>query len=243
MRKHTFLLVTCCSLYLALPRQAIAQSPGYTLPGMEGMRMVPDTDPFTPNTFIGSFSMDMTAGENGKHDITSTIHYFTSSEKTLLRMEQGAALTDHKAKLQYMLMDMGGGKQAMRMAKMKMILSEKNGAAAGKEPRFAETGETRLIEGHTCKKVIAQFDDGTWTGWVTEDIKAPIADIMRSLGGAQGAKGMDKLKGFPLEYTWTSTDGKETVTCVIKDLKTGTVDENLFSLDGYSVMEVPGVGR
>lgn len=247
MLKHTLLnLITIGAFTIALTPRVCAQSPGLSLPGMDGMRMVPDTATFTPNSFIGSFRMEMKVGEAGKQEVPNTIHYFSNSEKTLMRMPQGSTLIDHKAKLQYVLMDTEGGKRAMRMPKMRMVFAD-NESTKGKVPQFKETGETRTIQGHVCSKVIALLDDGTWTGWVTEDIRTPFADIMRSMSGrVHGAKDMDKLKGFPLEYLWTSTDGKRSVACTIDELKVGSVDEGVFSLDGYSVLDMPampGMGR
>ena len=46
-----------------------------------------------------------------------------------------------------------------------------------------------------------------------------------------------------MEMTSESIDGKEKSTMYTKDLQLGPVDEHIFSLDGYKMMEIPGMGQ
>ncbi|MBK6410311.1 MAG: hypothetical protein IPF78_11575 [Flavobacteriales bacterium] len=46
---------------------------------------------------------------------------------------------------------------------------------------FTVTKETKTIDGHLCKKVIARNEEGTWTAWVAQDIPTPFADLLRSM--------------------------------------------------------------
>lgn len=211
-----------------------------------GMQMVPDTDPFNPNAFVGSFRMVMTMQDEKGGPTTQEVHYFSSADRTLMRMGGGAegmsTITDHKGKWTYMLMNSGGQKNALKTPKMKVV--DARADAPSDPPEITETKETKVLEGRTCTKVIVKNDDGTWTGWVAKDIAAPFSDIARNLGaaGGQERKGLDQVKGFPLEYEWVDVNGSDRISCLVKDLKVGQVDASVFSLDGYQVMELPAMG-
>jgi len=221
-----------------------------------GIQMVPDTDPFMPNVFIGSFNMEMHIYENGKEQKQSpaNVSISSSAEKIAFHTtvpgvkEQMRMIIDQKEKWQYMLVDDGkGNKMAMKTRKMKVIGTEeeKNTNAADVQV----TDETKTIDGHLCKKLIAKSEDGTWIGWMAQDIEVPFELFMRDMqrgGGNFHDDAITGIHGFPLEYEWTSTDGKERMQSFIRDLKVGKVDEKVFSLDGYQVMELPtmpGMGR
>lgn len=220
------------------------------------IQMVPDTDPFMPNVFIGSFNMEMHIYENGKEQKQSpaNVSISSSAEKIAFHTtvpgvkEQMRMIIDQKEKWQYMLVDDGkGNKMAMKTRKMKVIGTEeeKNTNAADVQV----TNETKTIDGHLCKKLIAKSEDGTWIGWMAQDIEVPFELFMRDMqrgGGNFHDDAIAGIHGFPLEYEWTSTDGKERMQSFIRDLKVGKVDEKVFSLEGYQVMELPtmpGMGR
>ncbi|MBL7944453.1 MAG: DUF4412 domain-containing protein [Flavobacteriales bacterium] len=213
-----------------------------------GMQLVPDTDPFTPNSFIGSFTMEMHLFENGKEQqhspVNTTIH--SSAEKIAIEGRSSAAketmrmIIDQKEKWQYVLMDDGAGtRMAMKTRKMKVVDDTPDAHIAGD---VQMTDETKTIDGHVCKKMIAKDEEGTWVGWMAQDIDVPFHSFMNNVANTGGDIHDDALvgvHGFPLEYEWTSTDGKERVQCTIRELKQGTVDEKAFSLEGYQVMEIP----
>lgn len=255
MRKH-ILPLAAGALLLATTTTAQVDMNAILQQSGSNMRMEPDTDPFVPNAFVGSFTMDMHFFENGKESknspMISTIH---SSESKLAfdskppeMKESVRMIIDQKEKMQYMLMDDGkGNKMAMKTRKMKVTgMEESNRNAAD----IQVTDETKTIDGHVCKKMIAKDEDGTWTGWMAQDIEMPFHSVMRDMRG-KGAEMHDDalagVHGFPLEYEWVSNDGKERVTCRIRDLKLGTVDEGAFSMKGYQLMEMPmmppGMGR
>ncbi len=230
-----------CSTILAaqVDLNAIMQQSG------SDVQMVPDTDPFTPNAFVGSFRMVMTVQEGAEAPASHDLHYYSSAEKTLVRMPGGkgpgggSMLTDQKGKWTYMLVDDGRQKMAMRTKKMKFV--DARADAPSDPPEVTVTNETKVIDGRTCTKVIVKNEDGTWTGWVAKDIKAPFADIARSMGAGQGhdRNGLEQVQGFPLEYEWVDANGSDRMHCLVKDLKMGAVDASVFSLDGYQVMDIP----
>ena len=217
-------------------------------------RMEDDNDPFVPNEFIGSFRMEMHQYKADVEDKNSpmNMHYWSTTDMTLNQIEMPEKksqttkmLTDLKGKWSYMLLDDGKGKRtAMKSHKKKVVMSEPKGEH--KEPVINVTSETKVIEGHTCTKVIVTNEDGTWTGWVAKDVKAPFAEMMRSTGQRGNDSHMQAMKGMqgmPLEFEWVPTDGKSRMVCYIKDLVLGKVEASVFSLDGYEVMEMPSFGR
>lgn len=213
-----------------------------------------DQEPFAPNLFVGSFTLEMhlyKGSDEQKHSpVLTTVT--NSAEKTLLVTRTPGAkqdvhlLIDLKEKWQYMLMDDGqGGRTAMKTRPMKVNVADAEREAGDVQV----TDETRTIDGHLCTKVISKSKDGTWTGWLAKDMKTPFADVMRNLQGKgrnDRSQELAGIHGFPLEYEWVATDGKERIVCHIRDLREGSPDEQVFSLEGYQIMELPampGMGR
>lgn len=223
--------------------------------GRGGARMEDDNDPYVPNEFIGSFRMEMHhyKGPEEQKNSPTNMRYWSKADMTLNAMETPdrpgqsmRMLTDLKGKWTYMLTtDDKGKKSAMKSRKKKMVMSADT-ASAKKAPVITVTKETRSIEGHSCTKVIVVSEDGTWTGWVAKDVKAPFTDMMRSTqqrGNDGHMQAMKDVDGMALEFEWVPTDGKSRMMCYVKELVVGKVDESLFSLDGYEVMEMPSFGR
>lgn len=245
MLKHFLITAAaCCALstHAQVDINALLQQSG------AGISMVPDTDPFTPNEFVGSFRMAMTMGDGTAAGEKQEIQFHSSADKTLAKTTADgkapggmAMLTDHKGKWTYMLMNDGKQKQAIKMKKMKLV--DARADAPADPPEVTVTKETKVIDGHTCTKVIVKNEDGTWTGWVAKDVNTPFAAIARSMGvdKHQNMQGMEGVAGFPLEYTWEDANGSDRMHCTIKDLKVGKVDEQAFSLEGYQVMEMPAM--
>ena len=228
------------------------------LPGSGNMgqiKMEDDKDPFKPNAFVGSFRMEMHFFQQGTEDPNgpANMQYWSSTDMSLVGMtperSNGTAgtdlklLTDHKGKWSYILMtDPKGNKTAMKSPKKKYILADD-----GRQELAAKiqvTKETKVIDGHTCTKVIATLEEGTWTGWVTKDIAVPFSDIAGTMSRnalARGSGNWDGIPGFPLEYEMADTEGRKTIHAYVRDLHVGEVDPQVFSISGYKVMEVPGM--
>ncbi len=246
------LLVTVLATAQVDINKLMQQPAGGQGPG-NGVRMEDDTDPFVPNEFIGSFRMEMHRYKGTVEEKASPLQmrYWSSADKTLNQMEMPEqrqrmkTLTDLQGKWTYTLMtDEQGTKRAMKSRKKKFVLAEPAGER--KEPSIVTTKETRTIEGHTCTKVIVTTTEGSWTGWVAPDVKAPFADMTRNVqqrGNESTLRAMRAVQGMPLEFEWVPTDGSSRLVSYIKELVVGKVDPAVFSLDGYSVMEIPNFGQ
>ena len=216
----------------------------------KGVSVEDDNDPFVPNTFIGSFRMENHLFKNGEEekDSPTNMRYWSTPERTMTKVEMPDAkgqdmrmLTDLKGKWQYMMMvDEKGKKTAMKSKKKKITMRDDGKKPA---PEVTVTDETKVIDGHTCTKVIVKSTDGTWTGWVAKDMPAPFQDMMRNVktGDPGMTKRMSEVQGFPLEFEWADANGKDRMVCYMKDVVIGAVDESVFSLDGYEVTEMPSM--
>ncbi|MFN8350517.1 MAG: hypothetical protein U0U25_03535 [Flavobacteriales bacterium] len=218
----------------------------------QGVKVEDDKSPFVPNSFVGSFRMENHLYKNGveeKHSPT-TMRYWSSADMTLIKTEMPEQkdqdmrmMTDLKGKWQYMLMtDDKGGKTAMKSRKKTVTVDKE---AEGKMADVTVTNETKVIDGHTCVKVVSKSSEGTWTGWVAKDLPSPFGDMLRNVkaGDPAMSERMSKLDGMTLEFEWTDANGKDSMRCYIKDVVVGTVDAGVFSLDGYEVMEMPSFGQ
>lgn len=219
----------------------------------QGMKMEDDKSPFVPNSFVGSFRMEMHMYRNGveeKHSPTN-MRYWSSTDMTLYQMvvpeggkgQDMKVLTDLKGKWQYMLVsDEKGRRTAMKSRKQAVTME---GRTDAQMPEITVTNETRTIDGHVCTKVVARSTEGTWTGWVAKDVQAPFEDMARSIkqGGNRMAQVHNEVGGMPLEYEFLNAAGDEKLQCFFKDLKVGAPDAALFSLEGYQVTEMPSFSR
>ena len=245
------LLLFCAALSVA--HCSTAQVPS-GLPGSfplgEGVNLVDDNDPFTPNRFIGSFRMETRIYRGTEEQRTSptTLRYWSSADQVLTEAVAAGnpamrSLVDLKGRWQYMLMPEGqGARMAMKMRKKKVVMAD---PGRTEQPRVEVTSETRDIAGHRGVKVIARGADGVWTGWVAHDLPSPFPDLQRVVGAGDPelTRRMADVQGFPLEFEWVDANGTDRMVCTLHDVVIGTVDAGVFSLDGYQVMELPGLGR
>lgn len=204
------------------------------------------------NGFTGSFRMEVHTFKNNKEDKHSPVNMRIWSRTDMLLYElvmpkqpqQMRMLTDLRTNYAYTLIDNGqGGRTAMKMKRPD--LSGMAEDRKGEKPQITLTKETRMIEGHTCTKVIAVSKEGTWTAWVATGLKSAFLDMARGMDGQaaqQNQYARTDVEGFPLEYEWVPAKGDERVVCYVKDLVVGQVDERLFDLSGYQVMELPSFG-
>lgn len=237
-----------------LIQERMARQQGGQPGAQSNVKIEDDNDPYMPNSFIGSFRMEVHHFRNGteEKDAPTNMLYWSKADMTLTKMELPDAkgkdmrmMTDLKNKWQYALVaDDKGRKSAIKTKKKKVVMDE---AADHGTPEVTVTKETKVIDGHTCVKVISKSKEGTWTGWVAEDMPGPFNDMLRSVrnGDPGMTERMAKVKGFPLEFEWVDADGKSSMHTYLKDVVTGKVDDAVFSLDGYTVTDMtnmPGFG-
>lgn len=222
------------------------------LNALGGLKVEEDNSPFVPNEFIGSFVLEQHFYKNGEERNYSpkTLRYWGSEDKTLFysvekedKHDEMRILTDLRAKYTYtMRTDKEGRKTALKMHKKTMSMKEDKGSAP---PEVKLTAETKTILGHTCVKVIYTDKKGTSISWMAQDVPAPLGDLTRGLGSGNATmqETVRSFKGFALESEFIDADGKNRSTNLVKELNVGSVDQAVFSLEGYEIQELPGSGQ
>lgn len=202
------------------------------------------SDPFT-----GSFRMEMHLYKGAKEEKHSPVNMLVWSKPDMVLYESTMPdqpkhmrmLADLRGNFLYTLMDDGkGGKTAMKMPRPDASAVAKEDE--GEQPTITVTQETKVISGHTCTKVIATAKEGTWTGWVAKDLGNAFEHLAKGMSGPaarQQRHARTDISGFPLEFEWVSVKGDERVVCHIRDLVVGKVDEALFDISAYQVMQMP----
>ena len=201
-----------------------------------------DSDDQGPNAFVGSFTMELHTynGYEEKVESPLVLLYSSTADKVLtqdVKARQGATrLYDLKARKQYVLGVDSTGKRTAVVSKLPKLQPTKEERNA---PDVQISEEARTIDGHPCLKMVSITEDGTWTGWMAQDISVPYTTMMRSVqrpGQHYHSEALTGMNGFPLEYEWVSKDSQERVVCRITELKQGEVDEEPFSLEGCKIV-------
>ncbi|MBL0342395.1 MAG: DUF4412 domain-containing protein [Bacteroidetes bacterium] len=157
--------------------------------------------------------------------------------------EQGkmSIIVDQSTKKQYMLMDGNGQKMAM---KMDMTDFDKATDQA-KDPKITITKETKVIDSYKCTKVITETDENICDMWLTQDVGLSYSDLYKMVapgkgpqGGGAGIPALKNVKGFPIQMIVKDKKKDETVTVNIRNISKAKVDEKVFSLEGYQVMDM-----
>jgi Domain of unknown function (DUF4412) len=111
--------------------------------------------------------------------------------------------------------------------------------------KITKTDEKRVINGYNCTKYIVKGDDGVSDVWTTTEVKYTFEDVFKSIQNFNGQKGKDNefiesqadIGGFPIEIYAKNKKGSESMKMTISEIKQGEVDESLFSIDGYQVVD------
>ncbi|HMT27660.1 MAG TPA: DUF4412 domain-containing protein, partial [Bacteroidia bacterium] len=154
---------------------------------------------------------------------------------------QMTIIVDHAAKKQYMLMDGNGQKMAMVM---EMTDIEK-AIEQAKDPKITVTKETKVIDTYKCTKVISETEENTSDMWLTQDLGLNYSDLYKMVttnkspaGGNYGMPAMKNIKGFPIQMIITDKKKGETTTINIRKISKAKVDDKVFSMEGYQMMDM-----
>jgi hypothetical protein len=201
-----------------------------------------DSNAQGPNAFVGSFTMELHTykGYEEKAESPLVLLYSSTADKVLtqdVKARQGATmLYDLDAHKQYVLGVDSTGKRTAVVSELPKLPPTKEERNA---PDVQISEEARTIDGHPCLKLVSTTEDGTWTGWMAQDISVPYTAMMRLVqrpGQHYHSEALTGMYGFPLEYEWVSKDTQDRVVCRITELKQGEVDEEPFSLEGCKIV-------
>lgn len=113
---------------------------------------------------------------------------------------------------------------------------------------FERTGETRVIQGMHCEKVIMtdSQSDLRAESWITKELGFNTTDVfsgmVRAFGNKAPALGNDQIpyEGFPLETT-TVENGRTSITRFL-DVRFGdNYDRSLLDTEGVEITKMPGM--
>jgi hypothetical protein len=199
-------------------------------------------------------------------EMTTTVFYKGDNTKMETASDFGKNYTfiDRKAKKTTTLMEVMGRKQGFystdedaavmqkRMDSMRAVRRdslEKMGLsfAPPAEPEITYTEETKKIAGMICKKAIIKSKDrqgvvSETAVWYSPDFKMGEGYSL-SGGGGGGMRmmsfnptGMDKIKGFPMEYEITRQNGMKIHMTVTKVQLDADIDDKTFEIPkGYDI--------
>jgi hypothetical protein len=213
-----------------------------------------------PNTFLGSFRMNMQSTDSKGKTITSSAHYYFSKWKTAMESN-----LDNNSGQMRMIFD-------LQNRKTTMLTTDKKGHKSGiimKMPKFSyksdkldnkveqmidgttyrKTGEKKEIEGYLCEKWIMTNEYGETEAWITDQIDFNLANVFGFFSISAGMPGskspkykqFESMRGFSLETIHTSTKGEKTIVTVT-NIKIGDVGNAPFSTEGYEVQDMSSLG-
>lgn len=208
-----------------------------------------------PNSFVGSFDLQM---ESSKNTSVEKISIISSEEKTLLK----PSFSDPKESETTIIFNHTDGtmttlmfdkkknqKTGMKMKMPKIIVTnaetvQNKGKNTPTKYTFTETNETQVIDGYLCKKYIYEDEKTTTVSWVTNDIKGNMGGIMNLVSIQNKGKNQEisnqisKVQGFMIESTSTNKTSGEITTIKIKNINLNTPEEKVFSTEGYQIQDL-----
>ncbi len=173
---------------------------------------------------------------------------FIKKTKTLLVPKQSVAngevkiLFDYNTKSQTTLINSNGQLIGM-VASINNI--EEVYETDKKLPEIQSTGNTKIIDGFNCNEYLVEYNNTSSNIWTTKEIEYGFSDVFKSMLSFSGPKGKDLdfvkghkgVEGFPLEMNSRNKKTKEEFNVLINQISTSTIDENLFSTEGYQMVD------
>jgi hypothetical protein len=222
--------------------------------------------PENPNATAGGDGPGGGGGMMGMRDMEITTNVFFKGDNTKMESvtDFGTSYTfmDRKTKRTTTLMEAMGRKQgfysteedaanmqkrADSMRAVRRDSLEKMGLsfAPPAEPEITYTEETKKIAGMNCKKAIIKTKDrqgvvNEQAVWYSPDFVMAEGFTMTSQGGGRmmgfNPAGMDKIKGFPMEYEVTRQNGMKIHMTVTKIQLDANIDDKTFEIPkGYDI--------
>ena len=191
-----------------------------------------DPEGHGPHPFEGSFVLEVERSIDGSVLAENSLKaqaWFTKDQAlvSITRKAKGdgsETLYDLKEGLRYTLVTEDGKKLAYRAQ-----LDENHGQAPENvnAPDVNLMTEKQVIREEPCVKVESKSNEGIWLGWMATSFEAPFASLCRRIGIGEEARvaAIDGVHSFPMQYTWTTADGKDVTTCTISKVNLGEVKE------------------
>ena len=201
--------------------------------------------------FTGSFTMEVDEYKKGKQkkDMPVRIRYHLDAYQVAFEvMDEKSNTTiiiDRKNRKMTTKTDDGEEKTATIMPMLKIKVSIDTEEWEEMDVKVTPTGKTRTIEGYLCQEYRVETEEEVTLAWMTEELDLDFSTFM-DMVAIQGKAGQNAeqfgniygLKGMMLE-SHTEIKGKdEERHTYLKDIRTGSNDPGVFSLEGYQVNDL-----
>ena len=117
--------------------------------------------------------------------------------------------------------------------------------AQTKDPKITITKETKVIDTYKCTKVITETEEMINDMWLTQDLGLNYSDLYKMVSSNQSPQGsnygipaMKNIKGFPIQMIIKDKKKDETTTINIRNISKAKIDEKVFSIEGYQLMDM-----
>lgn len=224
-------------------RKAMAEQAGKE--GNTQVTIEENDEPFSPTGFTGSYTMEIHSYKKGVEEKGSPMRMrmAITDEKIAMIPEptpdgEVRMIHDLKERCTYTLMtDKKGERTGMKMKMHKVKVESKEPEDDGKVVR---TEETKVIDGHTCRKYTFSDAEGSGWSWIAEDV---AMDMRKVFGQMASGRKVERWQDMPyggmlMETEWTSSDGNERTVMHTKDLVVGKSDPADFSTEGHAIQDL-----
>jgi len=105
------------------------------------------------------------------------------------------------------------------------------------------TGREKTIEGYTCQEYRIEQDGDVTLAWLAPDLSIDLRNVadmvnIKNVQGAQTSGAAYGLEGTMLEAHTEEKGGKITRDFYLKNISPGAVPDEVFSLEGFEVMDL-----
>ncbi|WNJ17718.1 DUF4412 domain-containing protein [Pontibacter sp. G13] len=205
-----------------------------------------------PSSFIGSFTISFSESKNGKvkKDYPMSLEYFVDEYQLAFIPEDedgeaGVMIWDRQRGTMTTKMDDDGQRIAMVIPMRGFQVTVDSKEVEQPEFNIEATGNTKEISGYLCKEYRYKSETEQGTIWMTEDFDLNWYDMFSFVGikGQKKGNGMNSqfpVDGMMMEMRSEVPDKGIVREYKITDVSEGSVDKEIFSLDGYTVQSLGG---
>ncbi len=180
----------------------------------------------------------------GEGEIKSKIFFKNGQTKIESDMGMGTnqVFIDGKTKTTTTLFEAMGKKMGFSSTEQDMQQMMNNGRDSGRQQRFQQFNpdifveyldETKQIAGMTCKKALIRYmnrqnQEVQQAVWYSPDFKMGEGFRLRDMMRMVNVPGLDKLKGFPMEFETSRQNGMKVHFTVTKVDLSAKIDDKTF---------------
>ncbi|MDB5227909.1 MAG: hypothetical protein JWN78_2102 [Bacteroidota bacterium] len=212
-----------------------------------------------PFTFLGSFTMNFDEKNvQGKSNAGKIQYAFDGFQAAMVPSfvirdvkSLRALVNAQYDEITMLTTDNKGKKSGLLMKRPKPVLATADPKKAAKAPLIKKTGETKIIQGYKCEKLLVTYPDSTnkikkIESWVTADLALNTNDLITMANAGFkgkspfGETNVSDVKGTALETNVLNRDGSE-MKVTLTDIKKIKPAASLFTTDGFTITDIRGL--